>query len=1024
MGNVIPVELYRVIRSGSLLKNAGTHVFGGLVSTVQESYDASRGSYTLNVSGESSLKWLTLSRVNAAPSLDQSEAVLEDPLTPLDLKVDEATGLLTKDPGLNKENNFRLAKGILFHNSGVRKGETVTEDNLKVDIKITGRTVEPIRRHTPGIVYKWKQGIIAASRSVNLRTALDSTRAGIDQLRREVGVTIVSDPFANQDIADAVSLLVTGYPHNYEAFLINATKIGTYVPGKGNSPESFFHSLFDLTRSTNRAMGGFEPVKLIDIDLKGQAERLSKQTDLYSENNKIKTLQSEIAKLQDIYNANIGSSDETAQQHAAILVDKIDDKLYGTDGLSDLQVAYAKSIAEGGDIGLRVYGDNIIVEDKDTTESDSVSAKKAGANAKLRSKLIQLRPQLHTKFNTDTNLFMVSDKYDKDLDLQAFVTNLGSVETWKSTYKNPLEICVKAAQVADLEFFCDTQGHIQLRPPEYNKIPLSLLSKMLLLKENENIELFPPFVSALFGSQLKSLQERQGVLDTEIKIELLFLFGSTDVADKIPNRADAAEVFITGVRLVSGQSPQAISDTVAKDIIDLKNEIQPLSGTEIITDGSAKAKAISKEVTDLNDPSTPNVNTRRNSKLNKIVQLYSSLKRVTETIEKTSGPENDGTLDKARSAIKHNTVGGGMSLTTFRMNTILEPFGDLIEDDYNDFIGPGSAKRFIIRDDHILRYDFTESDSNVNCRIDVSGQEDFIGEEPGYIGGVPILWAGATDFDLWKQYGYRQKTVDTKPFFKNAETQCAPYAMMLLTRQRRDTVRAKLTVIGNEYYQLGDVVYINSRDMLYYVFGVDHSFTYGGSFQTVLDLRYGHPLGEFLATPLDVIGKNLIKNQRKFNRCAGAVVFTKNEMSSVEEQSKYMLSGNLGTSNLEELKNAVSIINVNITKKNFDKVQIIGYIMDEDQYDLVEQRIETVYEWLRAPISGHSEDGSAIAIDTLDYKPIGYANISTMAPVLLKDDEGKNADPSGLVPSEEVYNLVKDFDKGINVIEIRIKLKQ
>lgn len=201
--------------------------------------------------------------------------------------------------------------------------------------------------------------------------------------------------------------------------------------------------------------------------------------------------------------------------------------------------------------------------------------------------------------------------------------------------------------------------------------------------------------------------------------------------------------------------------------------------------------------------------------------------------------------------VSNATRGHGTSLLPGQLSTLLEPFGNLIEDDFNDFLGPGSSRRFIIYDDQIISYDFKESDANVYCRVDVTGQQDLLGESPGIVGNVPILWAGATDFDLWKQYGWRSEQAVSKPFFKNAELQCAPYALMLLARQKRDVVRATLTVTGNEYYQLGDVVYINAKDMLYYVYGVSQNFSYSGTFATTLDLRYGHPLGECLLRHLN-----------------------------------------------------------------------------------------------------------------------------------------------------------------------------
>jgi hypothetical protein len=130
-------------------------------------------------------------------------------------------------------------------------------------------------------------------------------------------------------------------------------------------------------------------------------------------------------------------------------------------------------------------------------------------------------------------------------------------------------------------------------------------------------------------------------------------------------------------------------------------------------------------------------------------------------------------------------------------------------------MGPGSSKRFIIYDDQIISYNFSENAENVVCRVDVNGEQDLIGEGPGTIGNIPVLWAGATDFDLWRQYGYNADGGVSRPYFSDAETQCAPYALSLLNKNRRNIIQGSITIIGNEYYRLGDVVYLNTQDMLF-----------------------------------------------------------------------------------------------------------------------------------------------------------------------------------------------------------------
>ena len=69
-----------------------------------------------------------------------------------------------------------------------------------------------------------------------------------------------------------------------------------------------------------------------------------------------------------------------------------------------------------------------------------------------------------------------------------------------------------------------------------------------------------------------------------------------------------------------------------------------------------------------------------------------------------------------------------------------------------------------------------------------------------------------------------------------------------------------MTVAGNEFYQPGDVVFLPEKGLLYYIDNVQHQFSYGSSFQTSLSLTYGHPPGQYLPSPLDVIGGQLTTN--------------------------------------------------------------------------------------------------------------------------------------------------------------------
>ena len=188
-------------------------------------------------------------------------------------------------------------------------------------------------------------------------------------------------------------------------------------------------------------------------------------------------------------------------------------------------------------------------------------------------------------------------------------------------------------------------------------------------------------------------------------------------------------------------------------------------------------------------------------------------------------------------------------------------YDHLIEDDTRNLLGYGSGKRYILNDEHIMSATFTENPPDF-CRVDVQGDAP-LGMGAGLNSGTDGLyfWAGATDFDLWRQYGYKSGGQISVPFISDAEGQARPYAILELLLQKMNINRGEITIPGNEFYQPGDTVYVPAKGLLYYVRSVNHSFSYSGqTFTTNLSLIYGHPPGEYLPSPLDVIGQDLVSN--------------------------------------------------------------------------------------------------------------------------------------------------------------------
>jgi len=973
----ISVDLYKLLRTSSFLRNAGVHTFGGLISNVTENYNANSGSYTLNISGQSNMKWLAMSRINVRPSLDQAEGILEDPLTPYTFKIQEGTGLI-EGKELLQANKQRISDGLLhFDDSSSRKGQKVTEQNLVQDYSDNGDgTAQEIQQHAPGMIYRWKEGIISVTRDVNLKRPLDGSDDQSNKLARDYGITVTtgsneSGPFASLDAADIVSLLVTGVPHNYESFFENAKSVGVYTPGQNNSAESYFHSFFDIQKSTRKALGNFQPYKVINVNQKSLHKRVNIQGFLTQDSKEIRNLRSELARLQDQLDTiggarfkdaadpNRARAENALKDAIAIVQQRLDQK----------QAEFKQHAKEGEALGLRIYGNDPTATTvaAETAESESEARKESDRSVRLRNTLIQMRPQIRCKFNNDENLFIVGDEYDKDLDIQAFVLqSLNSQEPplWESGFKTPIEICQNVAKTLDFEFFCDTQGHIHFRPPRYNKTPLSLLLKLFMLDEREGKQLYPDFLRSLFNLKSKTLKEQLENIDTEIAVNITKLGGNFDQINRITeeritdDNSSPGAFELQPIKSSAATTSGSVENAV-KTVVEFMNILRSRNGGESIQENSAEEQEIRDEIEELNSPGSANVNSKRLALTDKTSQLVSRRQQLAATLSKVSEQEDKFSGRDGTSRFSTN-------MSKSEREEALEPFRDIIEDDFNDFLGPGSSKRFIIYDDQIISSNFVESDENVEyTRIDVAGEIDLLGDKPGNIGQVPVLWAGATDFDLWRQYGWRTMGSVNKPFFKDAESQCAPYALMLLTRQRRNVVRGTITIYGNEFYQLGDVVYVNSRDMLYYVTRVDQSFDYGsGSFQTTLELKYGHPLGEYIPTPLDVMGKALIKTQKEFNKTKtirqtvpsakpvvhlGLAIFGDQEGDSAMID---MLHGQYALHNVTQLKNALLKAVAHIgpdTADGFPKVEIRGYYTDSTQANKIKRRMEAMRTWFKSP---------------------------------------------------------------------------
>ena len=532
--------------------------------------------------------------------------------------------------------------------------------------------------------------------------------------------------------------------------------------------------------------------------------------------------------------------------------------------------------------------------------------------------------------NEDKNLFIVDDTYDKDYDILAYEKSLAAdgVKLYNSEFTSVKEKIGITSQLLNLEVFCDTQGHIRCRSPQYNRMPSSVFYKMMSLKEKMQIQIFPQFLNDLFKSKIQSLKANIELLENQIRLDCAILDKNTDseAAAFINEGGGASASFaffseqnggITEIdSLIAAANPDSRTNKTDGKAKEVFNKISAVSSsTKDIFTSSKKYLAINQQLnkTKLNVDGTaviigePSFLSEQNERVNSLIKYIAAttktpinkkdyLYKTEESTIVVRSPRGvdvfkvvNDISDKVRdwqratksffNAIKNsnefrylddnpNAANDLITNGNFRKEeTIPEVFEHMIEDETYDDLGPGSGKRYIIKRSQIRSINIGENAPpattiEVNGILDPSlpnvSNEGFNALSEG---GNGYIKAVAVDYDMWRNYGFKSQSVVSAPFLTNPHTQCGPYACMLLSRARKNVLKGSVTISGNEYMQPGEVVYIEDRGLLFYVNSVTHSFTYNSSFQTTLDLSYGHTPGEYIPTPLDMIGKMIYNNK-------------------------------------------------------------------------------------------------------------------------------------------------------------------
>lgn len=946
VGQEFPNFLWSMIRNQFVSENEGTHVFGGVVQSATDNW--AEGKFTIDVRGIDNTVYFDQGKINFKPAADVFNGAIFDPLTPFKSNFDSINSSASDaTPELLDENKYLLGtsqgnnkgpKGaaLVKFKLGRYAGEYVNEENIVQDRNfdpVTGR-ITKVFYAPDGLVYKWKEGIGVFTQFGSNLAMNDPARVGNPNIARE--------PFAGQNVMNVLSLLITGLPYNFATYYKAAVTFDSNSvdpQSKQDAAHSFLQSLRTDLIKTNTLWGNFVPFKNLSVDEASFVEAIKKTATIVQKN---QVLDDQIRKLQDLnHDAIIQGAANAFSETSKYGNPRFIDTKAKVDVLSNQIMSTLIEIRSADDDFVQQVGEDTSFDDSQFIDSGK-DKKSISANRRfLRRQLNYLtrRMSYNVRANEDKNLFIVDDFYDKDFDILAYEKSLtDGIKLYNSEFTSVRQKIQHVAGLLNLEVFCDSQGHIRCRPPQYNRMPSSVFYKMMYLKKALDIQVFPQFLDDLFNTKLETLRTRVEIIEDEIRLDCAILSYNTDAS---------AVSFITGNAQATGTSSATsntgdsfaflsdessgqlteISDLLMAANPDQRDDAQPQSldivnnlekavSTKNVFSNSSKYAAIvdSLKAQELTAEGYPVIKTeefltsaRVNTLVNRIFIKSGQRVNTKDYLVKQDGkfveveiPENTAidvfkviqelsekikdrqhsiklfysTLKNAQEfkSLDDNQDSTGNQLLTqgvYGNSKIPEVFEHMIEDETYDDYGLNSGKRYVIKRSQIRSLTISENPPPYTA-VEVQGLLDpFLTANdlpPGLVGGFPdggngLTTALAIDYDMWRMYGFKEGAPVNVPFLSDPISQCGPYASMLLSRNRKNILQGSLTISGNEFMQPGEVIFIEDRQLLFYVSSVRHNFNYGSSFTTTLELTYGHTAGEYIPNVTDIIGKLIYNNK-------------------------------------------------------------------------------------------------------------------------------------------------------------------
>lgn len=139
---------------------------------------------------------------------------------------------------------------------------------------------------------------------------------------------------------------------------------------------------------------------------------------------------------------------------------------------------------------------------------------------------------------------------------------------------------------------------------------------------------------------------------------------------------------------------------------------------------------------------------------------------------------------------------------------------------------------YVIEDIDIINFNVIEDESQIVTRVDVTGS--YISGMSSGNSDVAARYGFALDANYINKYGMRVEEISTN-FITDYED-ATTYARRELARRNSLMYNGSLSIQGRPELKLGYPIFIPSKDIFCYITGIQHSFAFGGSFDTTLSL--------------------------------------------------------------------------------------------------------------------------------------------------------------------------------------------